>query len=97
MKSLEEIKKLIHKHKDEVRKKYGVKEIGIFGSYVKGRQREASDLDILIELEKPMGFVSFLKLEKNLSDIIGIKVDLVTKSALKPRIGQRILEEVSYV
>ncbi len=97
MKSLEEIKRLIQKHKDEVRKKYGVKEIGIFGSYVQGKQRENSDLDILIELEKPMGFVRFLKLEKNLSDITGIKVDLVTKNALKPYIGQRILKETSYV
>lgn len=97
MKSLEEIKRLIQKHKDEVREKYGVKEIGIFGSYAQGEQCETSDLDILIELEKPMGFVRFLKLEKNLSDITGIKVDLVTKNALKPYIGQRILKEINYV
>ena len=52
MKSLEEIKKIIQSHKENLRKEYGVKEIGIFGSYVRGAQNDISDVDILIELEK---------------------------------------------
>ena len=97
MKTLEEIRNLLLRHKEQLRKEYGVKEIGIFGSYIRGEQDKSSDLDILIELEKPIGFVKFLKLENSLSALIGIKVELVTKKALKPYIGQRILQEVIYV
>ena len=97
MKTFEEIKGILQKHKDELKEQYGLKEIGIFGSYVKGEQNEESDLDILIELEKPIGFVKFMKLENVLSRLIGIRVELVTKKALKPYIGKRILEEVKYV
>jgi predicted nucleotidyltransferase len=97
MKTFEEIKEIIQRHKEELRKEYGVTVIGIFGSYVRGEQGDQSDLDILIELERPMGFVRFIKLENLFTRLIGIKVDLVTKKALKPYIGQRILQEVQYV
>lgn len=97
MKTFEEIKETIKLHKEDLRKEYGVKEIGIFGSYVRGEQKAISDVDILIELERPIGFVKFLKLEKRISDLLGVNVDLVTKKALKPYIGQRILQEVQYV
>ena len=62
MKTFEEIKEILQRHKEELRKEYGVKVIGIFGSYVRGEQGDQSDLDILIELERPMGFVRFIKL-----------------------------------
>ncbi len=97
MKTLDEIKELIQSHKDELRQQYGLKEIGVFGSYVKGVQREDSDLDILVEFEKPVGFVKFLQLENRLSELLGVKVEIVTKKALKPFIGKRILQEVIYV
>ena len=97
MKSLDEIKEIIDIHKDELRQEYGLKEIGVFGSYVRGVQRADSDLDILIEFEKPVGFVKFMRLEKRLSDLLGVKVEMVTKKALKPFIGKRILQEVIYV
>ena len=97
MKSLDEIKEIIDIHKDELRKEYGLKEIGVFGSYVRGAQKADSDLDILIEFEKPVGFVKFLRLEKRLSDLLGVRVEMVTKKALKPFIGKRILQEVIYV
>jgi len=97
MKTLEEIRNVLLRHKEQLRKEYGVKEIGIFGSYTRGEQDKSSDLDILIEFEKPIGFVKFLKLENSLSALLGIKVELVTKKALKPYIGQRILQEVIYV
>ena len=74
-----------------------MKEFGIFGSFVRGEQGADSDLDILVEFEKPIGFVKFLKLENKLSELFGVKVELVTKKALKPYIGKRILQEVRYV
>ena len=93
-KSIEEIKKIIQQHKKEMKEKYGVKEIGIFGSLVRGEMKEESDVDILVEFEKPIGFFKFLELEEYLSNLIGRKVDLVSKKALKPHIGKYILEEV---
>jgi predicted nucleotidyltransferase len=96
-KPLREIKKILLAHKQELSEKYGVREIGIFGSYLREENRKNSDIDILVELEKPMGFFKFVKLERYLSELLGVKVDLVTKNALKPYIGQRILAEVIYV
>ena len=93
-KTLNEIKEIIKEHKGELKEKYGVKEIGIFGSYVRGEANQDSDVDILVEFEKPIGFFKFLELEEYLSNLIGIKVDPVSKKALKPHIGKYILEEV---
>jgi len=95
--SFDEVRKIIERHRGELRERYGVKEIGIFGSFVRGEEREDSDIDILVEFEKPIGFFKFLELEEYLSELLGAKVDLVMKSALKPWIGRRILREVIYV
>jgi predicted nucleotidyltransferase len=92
--SLSRIKEIIEKHKDELKKQYGVKEIGIFGSFVRGEAKESSDVDILVEFERPIGFFKFLELEEYLSKLIDRKVDLVSKKALKSHIGKYILKEV---
>jgi len=99
MKTLEEIKKILKQHKRELKEKYGVKEIGIFGSYVRGEQKKKSDIDILVEFyeDVEIGFLKFIELENYLSVLVGRKVDLVTKKALKPNIGRYILKEVVYV
>jgi predicted nucleotidyltransferase len=94
--NLERIISILKEHKAELKEKYGVKEIGIFGSYVRGEYKEKSDLDILVEFEEDakIGLLKFVNLENYLSDLIGFKVDLVEKSALKTRIGKNILREV---
>ena len=97
MKTFDEIRELLQRHKEAFREQYGLKEIGIFGSYVRGEQGDESDLDVLIELERPIGFVRFMRLENALSQLLGVRVEIVTKKALKPHIGKRILEEVRYV
>lgn len=97
MKTLIEIKHILALHKVGLADKYKVKEMGIFGSYIRGEQGKRSDIDILVEFEEPVGLFKFLELEEYLSDLLGLKVDLVTKGALKPRIGERILKEVSYL
>jgi predicted nucleotidyltransferase len=75
--------------------RYGVTSLGIFGSYVRGEQRKRSDLDVLVEFdERPLTLLQFTALENELSDQLGVKVDLVEKCALKPAIGRRILQEV---
>jgi predicted nucleotidyltransferase len=93
------IKRILKKHESELREKYGIKEMGVFGSYMRGEQKKGSDIDILVEFypDAEMDLITFVELEEYLSDLLGIKVDLVLKSALKPRIGKNILKEVVYI
>ena len=97
MKTLDEIKDTLEKHKEKLKEIYGVKEIGIFGSYISGKQRKQGDIDILVEFEKEIDFFVFLDLKDELENLLNLKVDLVMKSALKPGIGEQILKEVLYV
>jgi uncharacterized protein len=97
MKTLEEIKQWLVLNKSALQERYGVKEIGIFGSYVRQEQTEASDVDVLVEFSEVPGLLKFIDLENYISDNLGIKVDLVHKKGLKPRIGKRILVEVIYL
>jgi hypothetical protein len=94
---IQQIIKALNELKPVIREKYNVKELGIFGSYTRGQEKNDSDLDILVSFEVPIGFFKFLELEEYLSDKLDIKVDLVSKKALKPRIGKRILEQVIMV
>ncbi|MFO7968405.1 MAG: nucleotidyltransferase family protein [Archaeoglobaceae archaeon] len=96
MKSKEVILKTLRKELPYLEEEYNVKSIGIFGSYVRSEQREESDVDILVEFQRPVGFFQFLNLEDYLSERIGLNVDLVTSDALKPLIKPRILKEVVY-
>jgi predicted nucleotidyltransferase len=93
MRDLQEIMRIISQHKAEMMGKFKVKEISVFGSYVRGESAEGSDLDILVEFSEPIGFFVFMDLEEYLQQLLGVKVDLVSKKALKPRIGARILRE----
>ena len=99
IKTLDEIKKILKEHERELKERYGVKEVGIFGSYLRGEAKEKSDLDILVEFKSGarISLLDFVELENYLSDLLGLKVDFVEKSALKPRIGKQILSEVVYL
>ena len=96
--SIEEIKNLLQQHKPELSEKWKVKSLGIFGSYVRGEARKSSDLDLLVEIDDPkMGLLRFIALENYLSDLLGIKVDLVEKQALKPNVGRHVTNDVESV
>lgn len=97
MKRLTDIKKIIRQHKRELGERFKVREIGIFGSYVRGEERKKSDIDILIEFKEPVGLFEFMDLEEYLERLFETKIDLVSKKALKPRIGKYILDEVEYI
>lgn len=84
-------------HKEELRKKFKVKEIGIFGSYVRHEQNRKSDVDVLVTFYETIDLFTFVELENYLSDILGVKVDLVMKEGIKPRLKERILSEAVYV
>jgi predicted nucleotidyltransferase len=77
-----------------LRTRFHVRYLGLFGSYVQGTPRKDSDLDVLVEFADEPGLFEFIELEDHLSSLLGIKVDLVMKSTLKPLIGRHILSEV---
>ena len=78
----------------DLEKSHGVKSLGVFGSYARGESKRRSDLDLLVEFNRVPTMFEFVRLERHLTDILGVKVDLVMKTALKPEIGKRILSEV---
>jgi predicted nucleotidyltransferase len=77
-----------------LRAKYHVRYLGVFGSYVQGNPKKTSDLDVLVDFTEAPSLFEFIQLESDLSALLGVKVDLVMKSTLKPLIGQHILNEV---
>ncbi len=97
MSSIEEKIEILKRLKPELQKQYGVSSLGIFGSFVRGKQKRKSDLDILVDFERVPTLFGFIRLERFLSSELNIKVDLVMKSALKPTIGKYILNEVVHV
>jgi hypothetical protein len=99
MTPLETIKAQLTQLKPEIQQEYHVTQLGIFGSYVRGDQTEESDVDVLVEFDPTFrfGLFTFCELENQLSEALGKKVDLVMKDGLKPRIGDRILQEVIYL
>jgi len=96
MKYVEKIKEKLEELKPLLEEKFEVKSIGIFGSYIRGGEKKGSDLDILVEFEESadLSLLDFIRLENYLSEELGVKVDLVEKGTLKPRIGKHILEEL---
>ena len=95
-KDINDIKRKLESLKPELMENFKVKSVGVFGSYVRGEEKKGSDLDVLVEFENSakLSLLDFVRLENFLSEKLGVKVDLVEKSTLKPRIGKRILEEV---
>ena len=94
---IEELKNKLEALKPIISERFKVETIGIFGSYVRGEQKKKSDLDILVEFSEPISLFKYVELENFLSDELGVKVDLVMRSALKPRIKDGILKEAIYV
>ena len=91
--SLDDLRTTLRRLLPLLSERYGVKSLAIFGSYVRGEQRPDSDLDLLVSFDSAPGLFKFIELEHFLGDELGIRVDLVMKESLKPRIGRRILSE----
>jgi predicted nucleotidyltransferase len=84
----------LKQHMPELERCYKVKTLGVFGSYIRGERHKGSDLDLLVEFYDPPSLLKFIEMQYYLSDLLGIKVDMVMKDALKPAIGKRVLKEV---
>lgn len=96
MLSKKEILKNILEGKEQIRK-YGVKKIGLFGSFIRNQQSEKSDVDILVEFEKgTKTFDNYMELKFFLEKLLGCRVDLVIADALKPEIKPHIMREIEY-
>ncbi len=93
----EKIISTIEAQEDFLKKKYHVKSIGLFGSVVRGEETSESDVDILVEFESPVGFFEFIRLENYLSEMLGKKVDLISKKAVKSAVKNEIFKEIVYV
>ncbi len=91
--------KILMKWKGEMpylKRRFKVKSIALFGSYVRGKQNKKSDIDILVEFKVAIGFFKFMELEFYLEEKLGTKVDLVTPDAIRPLLKPSIIRETIY-
>jgi predicted nucleotidyltransferase len=95
--SLDELRARLQAEKPRLARRYALQSIGVFGSFVRGEAKPGSDLDLLVEFKEPPSLFQFVRLKHELSELLDMPVDLVMKSALKPSIGERILQEVVVV
>ena len=88
-----EILKILEEKKEEIKKRFKVREISVFGSFIRGEEKKRSDVDILVEFEEIPDLFEFLELEMYLERILKVKVDMVRKQALRKELKQKILKE----
>lgn len=93
MPDIQDISRKLREVMPVLQQQYKVSRLEIFGSYARGEQRGASDIDVLVDLSGTIDLIAFIALENFLSDTIGVKVDLVMRDTLKPRIKDAILRE----
>jgi len=93
MKSVEEIRTTIREHQHVLAERYGVKIVGLFGSYVRGEQRKRSDIDLLAEILRPVSLLELVGAELYLTDALGTKVDLVPKRDVREELRETIFNE----
>jgi predicted nucleotidyltransferase len=96
MDKLQEIKTILTENKEQLKKKFPIKSLGIFGSLTRDDFTKDSDVDILVEFEKPVG-LEFIDLAEELEKLLNRKVDLVSKKAVKPKMLEFISKELVYV
>jgi predicted nucleotidyltransferase len=95
--NLEEVLDKLSELMPVLREKYNVSEMGVFGSYATGEQREEGDVDILVEFNGPMSLFKYVELQGLLQDRLNKKVDLVHKKGIKPLIKDRIINQTVYL
>lgn len=89
-----EYARVLREHLPELRERYGVESLGIFGPYVHGEQSKGSHLDLLVDFNRSVGMFDFVGLQEQLSDTLGVKVDLVREQGLELQVGEQVLAEV---
>ncbi len=97
MKTINDVKKILTINMDYIRDEFNVAKLAVFGSYVRNTQTKESDIDILVDFYDSVSIFEFLELEEYLEELLGVKIDLVSRKGLKPCIGQHILQEAIYI
>jgi len=97
MKTRDEVLRILAHQKPALLETYQITKLGLFGSYARGEQNDESDVDVLVEYEQPPSLYHLLELRDDLSELLSIKVDVVTRNGLKSRIKERVLAEVIYL
>ncbi len=97
MKRHEGLKAALEDVKPTLESEYGITELGLFGSYARGEQTSESDLDVLVTFEEPVTLFDLVRLENELTDMLGVPVDLVPKESLKQGIEARVSDDIVYV
>ncbi|MFX1394632.1 MAG: nucleotidyltransferase family protein [Promethearchaeota archaeon] len=92
----EQILRTLKRLKSELNKRFNVKTIGLFGSYVNNKQKDTSDIDFLVEFEEDADLIHLIGLSRYLEEIFKTKVDVISKPSLKEDLKQQILQEVVY-
>ncbi len=95
--NLNQIKQILQVQKPLLQKKFKVKNIAIFSSFVRDEQTAKSDLDLLVEFSEPVSLLDIAKLEVYLDELLGLKTDVVPKSDIKPELKDIILKEAHYL
>jgi len=95
---VDRIEREMEEKKVYIKKVFHVREIGVFGSFIRGEQTASSDIDVLVDFERGhKDFFNYMKLRYYLEELLQRKIDLVIKNAVKPRLRKRIFSEVEYV
>jgi predicted nucleotidyltransferase len=93
MKTLPEVQSILHAHAQELRERYGLTNLAVFGSVVRGEARTDGDVDILTDICRPISLLTLVEAEYFIGDLLGIKVDLVPARSVRPELKKRILSE----
>jgi len=90
----DEVLKTLRARRAELAKRFGVRDLALFGSFARGEERPESDIDILVEFDGPPTFDGYLELRDFLGALLGPRVDVVTVGALRPRVRERVMKEL---
>ncbi len=93
MKTLDEIRTIIRQHRNVLAEKYGVAVVGVFGSYVRCAQKDQSDIDLLVDILRPISLLELVGAEIYLSEVLDSKVDLVPKRDVREELRETIFAE----
>jgi uncharacterized protein len=93
----DETLQILMAHENDLRERFGVKSLSLFGSVARDESAESSDVDLIVEFNRPTGFFGLNRLQEHLERLLGCKVDLGTPGSLKPRLRARILQECIHV
>lgn len=97
MTTKDDILRILKEEMPRLKERHGISKIGLFGSYSRGEQDADSDIDLLVQIERPIGFFKFVAIEEYLKEKLGSRVEMVMEDALKPVIKPYVMKEVVYV